>query len=273
MSTQQGSFSFPSFRRLRQYLGEADALVEVAELAARYFIANAHASGDVNKFIEAASSTFGIRVNLAEVTQLHTHLYRHYIVNVYQSAERFLHEFRQEHVALHGLDWIGDAHNIDPLSVTLKNIGESEASSLNAVGRDLVTRFQYYRIIRNWVVHTKDAEESTLLSRFAEIEPYSRDNQVEYSKISGPSKPDLLNFDDFILFSRLTKHIAHRICEVAMPTENKWLMAFQKDSKRFMRLKKNPDRMINAIAGRLRTEYGMDNANSLWIAQEIHKQL
>jgi hypothetical protein len=73
-------------------------------------------------------------------------------VTVYQSAECFLHDFRREHVGLYNKEWAGDANNVDPLTVALRNVTESEATSAKAVGHDLISRFQYYRSVRNWVV-------------------------------------------------------------------------------------------------------------------------
>ena len=42
-------------------------MVELTELAARSFIADANASGDVEKFVNSASATHQVRVNLPEV--------------------------------------------------------------------------------------------------------------------------------------------------------------------------------------------------------------
>jgi hypothetical protein len=274
MSKQQTSFSFPSFRRLCKYLGEADALIELTELAARSFILAAVASGDAGRFTEEASRKFGVRVNLSEVSQLNAHLYRHYIVTVYQSAEHFLHDFRQEHIGLYGRGWTGDADNIDPLTVTFRNICDGESDPEKAIGQDLITRFQYYRSVRNWAVHTKDEDDSKPRARFREIEPYSDENGKKYASVNAPHEPDMLNFEDFILFSRITKQIGECICKIAKPTESdEWLRALGDASKRFSRLKTKPERMINSIAGKLRTEYGIDGVTSRWVAEEIHRSL
>jgi hypothetical protein len=67
MSAASGSFSLPSHGRLFRYLGETDAMVELTELAARFFLKSAKESADIGQFVSTVSSTCGIRVNLPEV--------------------------------------------------------------------------------------------------------------------------------------------------------------------------------------------------------------
>jgi hypothetical protein len=239
-------------------------MVELTELAVRSFTSAAEKSGSIGPFVSAKSQEHGVRVNPSELMSLRRHLYRHYVVIVYQSAELFLHEFRREHVGLHGREWKGDADDTDPLTVTLKNITASEAQ---AVGEDLITRFQYYRVVRNWAVHAKESDIEKPKARYDEISQYANENKERFGPVAAPNPPDKLTFDDFILFSRLTKCIAQRLCLAAFPPENHWITSF--DVKRFKRLIRNQPRMRNAIAGRLRTEFGLDAETANWIAEEI----
>jgi hypothetical protein len=261
------TFSFPSMRRLFRYLGETDAMVELTELATRSFTASAKQSGDVAAFVAGQSQQHGIIVNLTELDLLSSHLGRNYIVTVYQSAERFLHEFRQEHIALYRKDWIGDAHDVDPLTVTLQNVSTPEGEAEKQLGTDLISRFQYYRIVRNWAVHTKEPDVSKAETKFAEIVPYSVEHQEKFRSVNAPNPPTDVCFDDFIFFSRLTKLIAEKLCRIATPPLGHWVRNFP--LVRFKRLSMNPARMRNAVIGRLRTQYGMDTATAKWIADEL----
>ena len=259
------SFSFPSYRNLCRYLGETDALVEMTELACRSFQEMARSSNDVSAFIAQQSERFGVRVNLSEVDLLSRHLSRGYIVTVYQSAERFLNEFRKEHRALYGKDWIGDTDDIDPLSLTLKNLSWQSPSV--AIGEDLISRFQYYRIVRNWVVHTKDSGQSKPLAKFDQIVSYSAERVALKHPLPPVNPPEELNFDDFICFSRITKLIAEKICSMEKPPDDHWYSVIP--MARFRRFTTKPERMKNSIAGYLSTEFGIDSENSRWIAQEL----
>jgi len=263
------SFSFPSYRNLYRYLGETDALVELTELACRSFQDAARRSPDASAFIAAESERFGIRVNPGEAGLLSRHLARNYIVTVYQSAECFLHDFRKEHRALYRKDWIGDAEDADALTVTLKNLSASNPEA--AIGQDLITRFQYYRIVRNWVVHTKESAPSKPLAKFAEIVPYLPERKQLKSPLPPTNSPDALTFDDFICFSRVTKLIAESLCSMERPSESHWLAKFP--IAQFKRFMTKPERMRNSIAGYLRTMYGMDARDAGWIAEELYGSL
>lgn len=261
------SFSFPSYRRLCKYLGENDAMVEMTELSARAFVSSARQSGNVTAFVSTASKAHGICVNLSEVDSLLNHLARSYVVTVYQSAERFLNEFRKEHIALYKAEWTGDAHDIDPLAVTLKNIGLNQNETEEIVGKDLISRFQYYRIVRNWIVHTKDSDISKPTAKFSQIIDYSMEHKGLFTSTEAPNSPDKLNFEDFIFFSRLTKLLAEKICTISMPPLEHWISSMC--LKRFKKLQNDPVRMKNAICGSLQTEYGMDVESARWIAEGL----
>jgi hypothetical protein len=254
-------------RKLFRYLGETDALVELTELAARSFISSARQSGNVAAFVEEQSCQHHVRVNMGEVDVLIDHLSRSYIVTVYQSAERFLHEFRKEHRALYGKEWVGDADDVDPLTVALRNVAATEIEAEKRLGSDLVSRFQYYRLVRNWIVHTKASDITKPQAAFDRITPYSTECVGQFDSVKAPNRPDELCFDDFVLFSRLTKKLAEKLCRIAEPPADHWLRSFPVN--RFKRLEQNPIRMKNAVSGRLRTEYGMDAATAMWIAEEI----
>ena len=264
------SFSFPSYRNLGRYLGGTDAMVELTELAARSFLAAARESGNSTAHVSAASAKHGVRVNLSEVDSLAVHLNRSYIVTVYHSVERFLHEFREEHVALYQREWTGDAKGLDPLTITLKNITESQAKAEAELGSDLITRFHYYRIVRNWIVHTKDSDTQKPQSRFANIVPYSAEHAQLFGSVKAPNRPEELSFDDFVFFSRLAKTIAEKICLISKPAQEDWnRLVSPTDFKRFKRLSKKPGRMRHAVAGRIKTVYGMDDLTAKWIADEL----
>jgi hypothetical protein len=151
--------------------------------------------------------------------------------------------------------------------VTLRNIADQQSEAEGRIGRDLISRFQYYRTVRNWVVHTKNADVRKPQAQYAEILPYSEEHRKLFASLSAPNSPLELNFDDFIFFTRLTKLIAEKICRLSEPASEDWARLLSLTP--FKRLQANPERMRNAVAGKLRTEYGMDEPTAKWIAYEI----
>jgi len=260
-------FSLPCVRRLYQYLGEYDALVELTELAARSFIHDAKVSNDIPKFVNSLSERHNVKVYTGEFDQFSTHLARSYVVTMYQAAERFLHQYRREHTELTGVIWTGDAMGSNPLSVTLQNIAQSATEAEAKIGSDLVSRFQYYRKVRNWVCHEKDKSDVKKPEKlFDEIVDYYEDNS-DLETCAAPNRPKCLTFDDFLLFTRVTKKIADKLNQLVTPSVAELKKKCRWED--FKPLLLNPTRMKNAITGRLRTEFGLDEDTATTIAQDI----
>lgn len=260
-------FSFPSSRRLERYLGESDAILEIDELACRFFIDAAGLSGDAKAFVAECSKKFGVCVNLAEFDSWRAHLAQRHIVAVYESAERFFKEFRREHSELHRMEWTGDEDGKSRIDLALENFAVRKDHASQTVGWDLISRFEYYRLVRNWIVHdrTRTPEKETAVLR--NLPEYSDANAATLGRLTAPNSPDSLNFDDFILFSRITKLIAERFCVLGKPADDSWLLTFDKTP--FRSLLNNKERWKNAVAGKLRTDFGMSSESAEWISSSL----
>ena len=269
MNDAQVTFSFPCYRRLCKYLGESDAAVELTELFARSFCAEAQASGDEEGFISKASQKFGVRVNLSKADRFLNLLHRNYIVSVYAAAELFLHDFRREHIRLFQKDWIGDANNVDKLTLTLKNVALTQGDGEQIVGKDLISIFNYYKLVRNSTVHVADCDKQKTEIAFKQIAEYSVENKLKYSSVIAPNEPSKLNFDDFVLFSRITKGIAEGLCRMSQPQIEHWHSVMTADLARIKCLNYKRERMLNFISGKLRTEWGFDIPSAKGIAVEV----
>ncbi len=260
-------FSFPSSRRLERYLGESDSILELDELACRFFIHAADHSGNPRGFVAECSNKFGVCVNLAEFSAWRVHLAQRHIVAVYESAERFFKEFRREHSELHRREWTGDKDGKNRIDLALENVGPTKERAEQIVGLDLISRFEYYRLVRNWIVHDRTRKPEKEVSALEELAEYSETNAAALGKLAAPNPPESLTFDDFILFSRVTKLIAEKLSALGKPSEDSWIATF--DIKPFKALLKDQERMRNAIAGKLRTDFGMESEAAEWISQNI----
>ena len=261
------SFSFPCFRRLYRYLGETDAMVELTELASRSFLSAARESGDVSAFLSKETSKHGIHVNLSEIELLSRHLARTYIVLVASAVERFLKELRIEHVALYQKEWTGDANKKDRLELVFENLAGNKSAAEKRIGADVVSRFRYYLYLRNWIIHDQELNPKEPQEKFSSIVPLNTNNEQLYKLLKAPNPPTGLVFDDFIFFSRLTKRVAEELCSMARPSPDHW-KGFV-DLKPFKKFQQDPERMKNAISGKIRTDYGLDPSTADWIADNI----
>lgn len=261
------NFSFPSLRSLARYLGESDAILEIDELACRYFIDAACRSGDTARFVTQCSEKFGVCVNLTEFNTWRAHLAQRHIVAVYESAERFFKEFRREHSEVHRREWTGDAEGKSRLILALENVGSSKREAELAVGPDLISRFEYYRLVRNWIVHERARTPEKEIDTLAKLTEYTAANTAVLGRLLAPNRPEALSFDDFILFSRVTKLLAERLSALGKPDNESWITNF--DMKPFKGILTKPERLKNAVAGKLRTEFGMNSEAAEWISNTI----
>lgn len=260
-------FSFPSSRQLARYLGESDAILEINELACRFFVNAAQLSGDPKSFVTECSAKFGVCVNLAEFDGWRAHLSQRHIVAVYESAERFFKEFRREHSELHRREWTGDKDGKSRIDLALENVGPTKEEAEQSVGLDLISRFEYYRLVRNWIVHDRTRKPDKETTALQNLPEYSDSNATALGQLAAPNPPESLNFDDFILFSRVTKLVAEKLSVLGKPNADSWVSTF--DMKPFKGLLKNQERMRNAVAGKLRTDFGMNSEAAEWISRNL----
>jgi hypothetical protein len=260
-------FSFPSSRRLERYLGESDAILEIDELACRFFIHAAAQSGDAKAFVAECSEKFEVRVNLNEFDGWRAHLAQRHIVAVYESAELFFKEFRREHSELNRREWTGDEDGKCRMDLALENLGGTKEQAEAIVGLDIIKRFEYYRLVRNWIIHDRTRSPEKEMAELQRLPDYSDINSAALGRLRAPNPPNSLTFDDFILFSRITKLVAERFCVMGKPSEDAWVNTF--DMKPFRPLMNKPRRLKNAVAGKLRTDFGMNQETAEWISSNL----
>jgi hypothetical protein len=186
-------FSFPSSRQLARYLGESDAILEIDELACRFFVHAAEQSGNAGGFVADCSREFGVCVNLSAFETWRSHLAQRHIVTVYESAERFLKEFRKEHSELHRREWTGDEDGKNRIDLALENVGPTKKQAEEYVGLDLISRFEYYRLVRNWVVHDRKRLPEKETSVLQKLPDYSEENGG-LALLSAPHSPESCGF-------------------------------------------------------------------------------
>jgi hypothetical protein len=267
MSDFPKSFSYPSYRYLKKYLGEMDAMVEMTELAVRSFMAFAEQSGNSERFVEEQSKCHKVTVSLSERMRIRDHLAQTYIVNVFQAMEIFFTRFRGEHIVLFQQEWTGDTNRLDKLTIAQENVFDSTHVGVTMIGNDLIQRYQYYRLVRNWATHDADVEPVKIAAKFHALPPYSPDRAVAFAQLNAPNLPEVLNFDDFLCFTRISKLIAEALTMHATPSVD--ILVKTTDASHANYLQSRPDRRRNAVQERIRRHYGLDRKTAQYIAEEV----
>ena len=201
-----------------------------------------------------------------------------YILSVYQQAESFLESFRDEHPT--SKQWRYSSS--EPLLLNiLKNIGKELETNLIQVGKYRFEVFDYYRLVRNRFMHA-EIDEKRLNKRFAEVRLFSQEIQREYRISSVPKRYEEISFDDFLLFSRVTKDIALALCEIGRPNNPElveMVLEFSKQEKHglrlssLMKLKNNPSRLNNALYNVVQRLYRLGKTEAQSVVEGLSARL
>jgi len=264
-------FSYKAFRNIKKGLGEFDAVVECNEMAIREFLKNLKASPDQRQFIQDLSEKHGVRVDTVSVDLFSSRIRLFYILSVMQQAEQFFGEFKKEYQTYNPTwnekkekDGETDFDNI------LSNIFTSKGRGINEIGKEVYHGFEYYRLVRNRFAHSEEKDLKKLNNQCLKISEYAEFYNATYHSINSPNNYDKIDFNDFLLFTNIIKHIGYTLCEKCKPDnaqlaekistlevngENKTI----KPLKNILKLKNNPERFSNAIGNLLNSTFGKIN--------------
>lgn len=174
-----------------------------------------------------------------------------HIVAVQQWVEWFLDEFKREHPRLTRDKNDGE----DPLTFILSAFNITR----NAVGQVECEILEYYRLVRNHLLHNPTAAQRKVHERQgAKIR--TRLPSSRFAKLSAPNPIEALRFDDFVLFTWAAKHFARNLCRHSTPSVDDMFLALAGDAsllKSLRGVKQNADRLEQKLAAYLRTRFAL----------------
>lgn len=243
-------FRSPAYRALMRALGESDATVEWIEVGVREI---AHVSTTKGAGVaKELAVQHGVHVHPIDLTKLRSRSARLQILAVYQQAESFFQAFRHTHPRQVEYNPRQDE---DVLSATLRAFTIATLE----VGQLEVGLFHYYRDARNLFMHNPQGNQSKE-KRTNCINLREQVATSSYSNLNAPNYTDQIQFDDFVLFTRILKQLAANLCTATNPTDDE-LAACVRQDKQIMRklnsLKDNRRRSINVVASFLRERYSI----------------
>lgn len=253
-------YSFRSFRSLKLNLGRLDATIEITELALRSFLACAEEHGSTGAFVEESSRAHGVCVSVSDLSDIHSRVRLSYLVTVHEAADLFFREFETEHSRIHDRPWPSRPDNVAQLTHVIENLGPAPGETCSRLGRARLELFDYYRRVRNQTVHPSAGSKRDPYDR---LRKYMDEIHAIYPSLASSPHPfALVDFDDFVLFSRLTKDIAADLCRIATPSSDV-VTAFARTMAlagidRHRGLSNNVPRLRRVIANELRFELGID---------------
>ena len=277
-------FSFKAFRNLKKGLGEFDAVVECNEMAIREFLTNLKASPDQTQFIIDLSHKHGIRVDTVSVDLFSSRIRLFYILSVMQQAEQFIDEFRKEYKSYNST-WADKEGGETDLDNLLRNVFSSKGRGIDGIGKEVYHGFEYYRLVRNRFAHSEEKDFKRLENQCSKIIEYIDFYNSTFHSIDSPNNYDKINFNDFLLFTNIIKHIGYVLCEKCKPDNSilaEKIMYLEvkvanktiKPLKNILKLKNDPKRFSNAFGTLLNSTFGKINeADKNEIIQHINRIL
>lgn len=262
-------FSFKAFRNLKKGLGEFDAVVECNEMAIREFLKNLKASQDQKQFIQDLSQKHGVRVDTVSVDLFSSRIRLFYILSVMQQGEQFIDEFRKEYKTYNST-WADKVDGETDFDNLLRNIFSSKGQGIISIGEEVYHGFEYYRLVRNRFAHSEEKDVKKLEKLCSKIGEYSGFYNSTFHSVGSPNNYDKIDFNDFLLFTNIIKHIGYTLCEKCKPDNSQLADKISKPEvkvenkiinpiKNIFRLKNNPDRYSNAIGNLLNSTFGKIN--------------
>lgn len=250
------AFRLNCVSELYKNLGRFDAIVEFTEISIRDFIHQANQTGDFDSFLQTKSNQHNIRVNTIDQSVYRARISHSYILSVYQTAELFIHQFRDEHIDLYNNTWTLDDTKDNLLIKTIRKISAVNPATAS-IGEHRLSIFNYYRVVRNKYSHDRISE-TRVDQEFQNINQFRTQIQTDYPGLAAPNDFDNISFDDFILFSRTIKDIAYRLNDLVIPT-NEQLRGYYIRKGFFNELNENPLRKANALKGHMLSNFGIED--------------
>lgn len=242
-------FTLQVYRDLNHRLGYYDSITELNEIAVRELIKKVETSPNPQKSIKDLTETHGIQVNFPNVpSALSTIMGKSYIITVYQSADLFLRDFRHEYCKIAGKDWEYNEGS------KLPQVFENIAPRFKYQDEIEFNIFEYYRLVRNNIVHPHSKKD--LSDMHQAILEEKEEIMVKYKVTNAPNAIDSINFEDFILFTKVTKKIGRILCELSKPGSKDLIKTL--DLKSFRKLRNNRSRLEKSISSELRTRYSLN---------------
>jgi hypothetical protein len=236
-------------RDLIRLLGYSDSTIEWSEVAIRHLRAERQAGGEER--LRELARAYAMHVNPIDLDGVAVRMASLHIVAVQQWVEWFLDEFKREHPR-HTRD---KKSGEDSLAFILSAFNITS----NAVGQIECEILEYYRLVRNHLVHNPTAAQRKVHERQGE-KIRTRLPSSPFAKLSAPNPIEALRFDDFVLFTWAAKRFARNLCRHSTPSVDDIFLVLTGDApllKSLRGVKQNTDRLEQKLATYLRTRFAL----------------
>lgn len=255
MSRSDSTFRYKCYLTNRKIFGEIDAIVECVELSVREFSRQVQKADDPEGYIVDMARQNGVRVNTVKFPDLHQRTSCLHILNVYQQFDVFLNEFKREASGISLSSEQGNESLFMQILGCLDNV-DGLVSELE------IEILEYYREIRNIFMHG-DVRPDKAERRRKKMAGIDQSDGI-LEKYDAPNCYENIQFDDFVLFTKVAKDVEKKLCILARPSNDQIaeLLRETRGYRSAQKLKTNPERMRRALIQLCATEYALSKGEA-----------
>jgi hypothetical protein len=266
---------FQSLKNLRRLLSEQDSCFHTNQVS--IFFLEEHIKNnrlDNTEFIRELCVKYSISAGHRSWEVTKQLMAKSYIVQTYNLQEIFFKDFNAEYrVYKKKEDWRfsikegNSTKSLDPYSQLLQSIPKDESRIFEIVPESYA--IQYYRLLRNGLVHKSDNSLDKPTEYFKKfIEPNFEYFKNYYKflpegKLPAPNSPQSLTHNDFFIYSRCLKNLTNLIVNACNLTVSE-IFEFELSNEQFLatmnRYRPNVPgeraKLLEALENFFRTKYG-----------------
>lgn len=266
---------FQSLKNFRRLLSEQDSCFHTNQVSILFLEEHIKSNGlDNTAFIRELCDKYSISAGHRSWEVTKQLMAKSYIVQTYNLQEIFFKDFNAEYRVYKKVqDWkfsikeSGSTKNLDPYSQLLQSMPKEQSKVFENVPESYA--IQYYRILRNGIVHKSENSLDKPTEYFARyIEP-----NIEYfknyykflpeGKLPAPNNPQSLSHNDFFIYSRCLKNLINLIVNACHLTVSE-IFDFELSNEQFLATMNRYDpnvpgerkKLLDSLSTFFKTKYG-----------------
>ncbi|MCA8292463.1 hypothetical protein LGN19_01535 [Burkholderia sp. AU30198] len=248
-------YSTKAYRAFKKFVGELTASAAGIQTAAEH-VTKILASSESDDPWRHLAKQYEIKVNGLDSDALLRSNSRLNIVSLYSGFDLFLSDFRAQYHDINHSDWKKNDSD-SPFDEIYRNSSSNKKDLDDRLGASRKATIDYYRYIRNAVVHPTQENKARARSFFLNNTAHLDSVRALYSMRSAPNSDQALSFHDVKLLAHLLLDVLREVDLEFDPGDA--VLATLLDSKPFKKFRQDAVRYKNALKGTLREQYGISD--------------
>ena len=253
-------FKYEAYYNLLVELGRLDYVVEISEISIKDFLNKLNQSDNPESYLKQKSKEFGIMVSFDKSNNYYNQIVLGNISNVYHLCETFFYELQTEFNSISNENWKFEQGKtkLDQVISYLKQL--NRINNTDKIDDYLIDTFAYYHQLRVYFSHKKTTSVGEIKSKYKKaIKHFDSVLLKKYKVNNSPKKLEDIDFEDYFLFTQITKDLALRISSIGYPKPEG--LANWKVIKKLRKFKDDNNRLSKSIENALITKYGYIKEN------------